>query len=229
MWRGFSTYFSIEHRVVAEGGRRLAPGARQRVHEVARRGDLAHPLAAAAGHRLDEDRVADGVGRARKVLGVLVLAVVARDDRHARLMHQRLGGILEPHGPDRRGRGADEDEARRLDRLHEVGVLRQEAVARVDRLRPRRPRRRDDRLAAQVALGGPRAADPHRLVGHRDVPGRPVGVRIDRDRAHAEPAAGLDHAARDFAPVRDQDLAEHAPSPARPLMPGPPPPRTAPR
>jgi hypothetical protein len=153
--------FFYKNRVVAEGRRGLPPGARQRVHEIRRRGDLAHPLAAAAGHGLDEHRVADGVRRTRQMLRLLVLAVIARHDRHARLGHQRLGRVLQPHRADRGGGRPDEDEARGLHRLHEVRVLAQKAVARMDRLRPRRPRRVDDRRTPQVAVGRFRAADIH--------------------------------------------------------------------
>jgi hypothetical protein len=49
----------------------------------------------------------------------------------------------------------------------------------------------------------------HRLVGHRDVPRRPVCVGIDGDGRDAQTTAGVDHAAGDLAPVRDQDLVEH--------------------
>ena len=56
--------------VVTEGGRRLAPGGGERVGQAAGLADGAHPLAAAAGRRLDEEREADprlppGSGRGR--------------------------------------------------------------------------------------------------------------------------------------------------------------------
>ena len=87
------------------------------------------------------------------------------------------------------GRRADEGEPRRLHRLDELRVLRQEPVARMDRLRPGRQRRRDDRLAAQVALRRRRRADPHRGVGHRHVL-RAARRRRNRPRPWRSPAGG---------------------------------------
>ena len=52
-------------RVVAEGGLGLRAADRERLLELARRADHAHALAAAAGRRLDEHRVADALGLAR--------------------------------------------------------------------------------------------------------------------------------------------------------------------
>jgi hypothetical protein len=40
---------------------------------------------------------------------------------------------------------------------------------------------------------------------------RRVGIRVgeDGDRAEAQRAAGPEHAARDLAPVRDEDASDH--------------------
>ena len=93
--------FFDQHMPVAEGGLCLAPGARERGREFLRRIDPAHALAAASGPRLDEHRIAD-LGRPRgQETGVLLLAVIARHDGNAGLFHQRLGGILQPHGANR--------------------------------------------------------------------------------------------------------------------------------
>ena len=50
----------------------------------------------------------------------------------------------------------------------------------------------------------------HRLVGHLDMHGIAIGVRIDGDRGNAHLARRLDDAAGDLATVGDQDLGEHA-------------------
>jgi hypothetical protein len=68
-----------------------------------------------------------------------------------------------------------------LERLHEGGVLRQEAVARMDRLRPRDLAGRDDRGEVQVALRRGRRADADGLVGHADMHGVGVGGGVDGD------------------------------------------------
>ncbi len=51
-----------QHFVIAEAGLGFTPAAFERGFEVCRCIDLAHPLAAAARHRLDQHGIADGVG-----------------------------------------------------------------------------------------------------------------------------------------------------------------------
>jgi hypothetical protein len=108
--------------------------------------------------------------------------------------------------------GPIEDEAGGLDRLGEIGVLGEKAVAGMDRLRAGLARRVEDAVGAQIALGGGGGADAHRLVGHGDMLRRRVGVGIDRHGPHPEPSRGGDDAAGDFAAIGDQELAEHRPS-----------------
>ncbi len=67
----------------------------------------------------------------------------------------------------------------------------------------------DDRIAAQIAFGRLRPADVNCLVRHGDMARGGVRIGIDRDRGHAQPPAGIDHPAGDFATVGDQYLAKH--------------------
>jgi hypothetical protein len=99
-----------QHPVVAEAGGGLAAARAQGGLEVAGLVDLAHALAAAAGHGLDQHRIADLAGLGRQALDRLVLAQIARRGRHAGLDHDLLGGVLQAHGADRRGRRADPDQ-----------------------------------------------------------------------------------------------------------------------
>ena len=103
--------FLDQHAIVAERRRRLAHRAFERLVEIGVPVDAAHALAAAAGDRLDQHRIADLVGLALEELRILLLAVIARHHRHAGLLHQRLGAILQPHGADRIRRRADEHDA----------------------------------------------------------------------------------------------------------------------
>src|SRR5690606_15386799 len=105
---------------------------------------------------------------------------------------------------------ADEDQAGSGAGFGELRVLREEAVAGVDRLRAGTPRCRQDRLAAQVTLARRCRTDMDRFVGEAHMARRAIGVRIHRDSRDAEPAAGGDHPAGDLAAVGDQDLVEHA-------------------
>ena len=98
-------------------------------------------------------------------LGVLALAGIARHHRHARRRRDRLGLGLAAHAPHGLRRRPDEDEPGLAHGLGEVGILRQEPIARMDRLRPRGLGRGDDPVAAQVALPRRPRPDLHHLVG----------------------------------------------------------------
>ena len=120
-----------------------------------------------------------------------------------------LGGDLVAHGLDGLDRRADEGDPCGGQRLGELGALRQEAVARMHRLRPARLHRLEDAVDDDVGLAGRRRADMHRLVGHAHVQRRGVGVGKDGDGADFHAARRLDDPAGDLAAVGDQDLVEH--------------------
>ena len=67
----------------------------------------------------------------------------------------------------------------------------------------------DDGVGVEVGLGRGSAPDMHGAVGHLDVEGFGVGAGVDGDGADAEPVAGADDAAGDFAAVGDEDGREH--------------------
>jgi hypothetical protein len=156
--------FFDQHALVAEGGLGLAHGARQRRVEVGATIDAAHALAAAAGHRLDQNRVADLVGLLLEKYRLLPIAVIARHHRHAGLVHQRLGAVLETHGAHRRRRRADKDDTGIGAGLGKAGVLRQEAVAGMDAAGLRGLGGGDQLVDDEIALGGRRWADGVSLV-----------------------------------------------------------------
>jgi hypothetical protein len=198
-----------QHAVVAEAGGGLALAGGQGVEERARRFDHAHALAAAAGAGLDQHGVADGVGLGLEELRVLVVAVVARHQRHAGLFHQRLGGGLAAHGGDGGGRRADKGDAGFFGGFGKGFVLGEEAVAGVDGARAGIARGLQDGVGAQVAGARLGAADVHGLVAGGDVAGVGVGVGIHRDGADAHAAGGGGHAAGDFTAVGNQQSVEH--------------------
>jgi hypothetical protein len=79
----------------------------------------------------------------RYVLVPLQLGRRAGDDGDARRGHRRPRTLLVAGSVQRLGRGPDEGQAGVATRRSEVGVLGQEAVPGMDRLRPRPPRRVD--------------------------------------------------------------------------------------
>ncbi len=201
--------FLDEHAGVGKGGARLALGGRERRIEFGVALDLAHALAAAAGHRLDQHRIANLIGLALEESGLLALAVIAGHHRHAGLLHQRLGAVLQPHGADRRRRRADEGEAGNAAGFGEVGIFRQKAVAGMDAGRIAHLRGGDQSLTGKVALRRRCRADLDRLVGEADMQRVAVGLRIDRDHAQAEPPGAAGDAAGDLAAIGDEDGSEH--------------------
>ena len=202
--------FLDQHAVVAKSRCGLAPAAFQRAVEVRLGIDPAHALAATTGHCLDQHGIADHGSLAAQARRRLVIPHIAGRDWHTGRDHPLLGRILKAHRTDRGGRGTDPDKTRRNHRLGEFGVLRQEAIARMDRLRPRLPRCREDALLAQIAVPWQGGSNEHRTVRLAHEGLRGIGVGMDRDRADTEPPRGAYNPARDLATVRDEQTAEHA-------------------
>ena len=121
-------------RAVAERGGGFAPRRLDRLVDLAGVAHAAHPLAAAAGRRLDERGQPDTFNRLSHPAIGLIVRRLARHDRHA-------GGGGEPPRvdlrshlrDDRRGR-ADEREPGAGAGFGERGVLGQESVTRMDRV-----------------------------------------------------------------------------------------------
>jgi hypothetical protein len=107
------------------------------------------------------------------------------------------------------GRGTDEDEPGRFHPLGKIGVLGEEAIARVNGLRVGDLGRRDDRRHVEIALGGRRRADAHRLVGEPDVLGFSIRLRMHDHGLDAEFAAGALDAKGNFSAIGNEDFPEH--------------------
>jgi hypothetical protein len=97
----------------------------------------------------------------------------------------------------------------RLEDVGEAGVLRQEAVAGMDRVRAGDLAGRDDLGDVQIAVARRRRADADALVGELHMHGVGVGGGMHRDGRDAQLLAGAQHAQRDLAAVGDEDLLEH--------------------
>ena len=121
----------------------------------------------------------------------------------------RLGLALRAHGADGGDRRPDEHDAGIGHRLREFGILRQEAVARMDGLGAGAVHGIDDGVDVEIAVLGRRRPDPHGLVGHGDVERAGIGIGVDRDGADAEPPRRAHDAAGDLAPIGDEELGEH--------------------
>src|SRR5690606_32019789 len=156
----------VDH-VVAERGLGFLLGGGDGVGQRGLGVDHAHAAPAAAAGRLDDHRVADLAADAQVLLDVVAeRPAAAGHARHAGLLQRADRLDLVAHQADGVGLRADAHEAGLLDPLGEVGVLGEEAVAGVDRLRVGDLGGGDDRGHVEVALPRRRGADAHRFVGH---------------------------------------------------------------
>ena len=202
--------FLEQDRAVAEGGFGFRFGSSKRGLEILGVVDAAHAAAAAAGGGLDQHGKADPARLAHELGFALVVAVIAGHGRHAGRLRDPLRFDLRAHLLDRSCGGADEDETGGFAALHEVGVLRQEAVAGMDRVRAGLAGGGEDGVDVEIAGACRRRADPDRLVGGLHMRRLCVGVGIDGDGADAEPRAGSHDAERDLAAIGDQDRTDGA-------------------
>ena len=210
----FGDVFLDQHMVVAEARQRLALARRQRVGEILGFLDQAHALATTTSRRLDQHRVADLLGLGVQQRRALVVAVVARRQRHLGRAHQLLGFRLRAHGTDGRRRRADENQASGAQRLGELFVFREKTVARMHRLGAGALAGLDNLVCHQIGLARRRRPEQHGLVGQAHVAGIGVGLGIDGDGTDAHAAGSFNHPAGDLSAVGDEYLVKHAWSPA---------------
>ena len=200
--------FLDEDAAVAESGLRFA---RRGVHVDAQLlvgPDDAQPAPASAGAGLDHHRVADAFRERDSVLRARHALLGARHDRHAGLLRQVARLDLVAHQMDGlRGR-PDEGDAGRLAQMGEAGVFREEAVARMDRVRSDAAGQVHDLLAVQEAFHGA-GADHVGLVGLFDVDAGGIGIGINGGGRDIQFAAGANDAHRNFTAVGDQNFLEH--------------------
>ncbi len=163
----------------------------------------AHSAPAAAGDRLDDDRIADRPGDLHR-LGLGLDRSVAPGNRgDAGLPDRFLGDRLVAHHLDGLRLGPDELDVARLALLGEFRVLRKEAVARVDRVDVGNLGCADDAVGPQVAVSALGPPDADGLVCQLDVQGLHIGLGIDREGLDAHFPAGANDSEGDFATVGD--------------------------
>ena len=116
---------------------------------------------------------------------------------------------LLPKPPHRRARRTDEDDAGRTDGVGELGILRKEAVAGMDRVDPGVERDPDDVRDVEIGLHGRGAlTDEIALVGFEAVQGEAVLARVNRDRLELEFGRRPQDADRDFPAIGDEESTD---------------------
>ena len=167
-----------------------------------------HAAAAAAERRLDRDGHAVLLGERHHLVGVLDRIRGAGHQRRLGARGDVAGGDLVAEVADRLRAGPDPDQAGVDDRLREIGVLRKESVARVDRVGAGLLRGVEQLVEVQIGLGRGLAAEREGLVGEPYV--RRVGVGFGVD-GHARQPGVLgrpDHPDRDLPAVGDEHLGD---------------------
>ena len=198
----------VHHRV-AERRLRLAACRLDGLGQSRGLGHPAHASAAAAGHRLDEQRELHALGGAHQF--------VDRRRRRRRRQHRQAG---RPGGRDRAclvagqlqhiGAGPDERDTRRGAGRRQIGILREEPVSRIDRVGTGVLGDPDDLVDRQIRADRmARFADLIRLVGLEPVQRVAVLVRIDRDGRDTHLVGSAKRADRDFPAVGNQDFGNH--------------------
>ena len=206
--RAANQLFEID-LVVPERRQALAPRGLDRIGEFGFGLDRAHAAPAAAPARLEHNGKTDFAGETRGLTRVAGERACRRNHRNVRRHREFPRRHLVAECAHDIGLRADEDDACGSTRLGEVGVLGQEAVARVDRIGSVLARNAHHLVDAEVGLY--RAHPPAHLVGFvglESVQREAVLLRVDRDRFDPEFDRGAEHADGDFAPVGDEDPAE---------------------
>ena len=183
MWRGdFDVLLEVD---VADAERRFSLALRglHRVRQLAGRAHDPHAASAAAGRRLDDDRIADVLGDLERLLLALDRSVAAGQDGEAGLLHHAARPRLVAHQANHLRVGSDEPDVARLAHLREVGAFREKPVSRVDGVGAGDFRRGDHSRHVQVAVGAPRRADADVLVGEAAMQASSRRLRRTRRRS----------------------------------------------
>ncbi len=195
--------------VVAEGRPGFRARRRQRLGKARLVARNLHAAPAAARCSLDQHGVTDAGGDALGLDLVGYRAVRTGNARDAK----PSGGILRldlvAHDANMLGARADEGDAVRFQNFGELGVFRQEAVARMDRVSAGDFAGSEDLVHVEVAVARWRRPDAHALVSQAHMHCLAVGRRMDGDRGDAQLLAGAQDAQRDLAAISYEYLVEH--------------------
>ena len=196
-------------RIVAERGLGLGTRRNERRGKLAFRRDDPHAAAAAAGRRLEHQRIADV---ARQIVGFRIgadAAVGAGHDRNAEFLGGAFGRDLVAHQSDMFGAGSDEVQIVLGENLGKPRVLGEKAIAGMHRVGARDLAGGKQSRNIEVAVLGGGRPDADALVCQPHMHRVFIGRRVHGHRGNAELLAGPQHPQRDFPAVGDEDLVEH--------------------
>ena len=196
--------------VATEVGERLALGRFERRSGRVGVFDDLHAPPTTAVRRLDGDRVAVLLAEVDDLLRIGDQLGGAGHAVHLDLLRSEARGDLVAHHIDRGGARPDEGHTHLGDGLGEVAVLREEAVAGVDRLRSGLLDHIEELLGVDIALRCGLSAEGERLVREPNVEGVAVEFGVHGHGGDAHLLACPDDPDGDLTTVCDQDFGKHA-------------------
>ena len=197
-----------ENGRVAEGVLRLGAGFREEAGELGGFFDHAHAAPAAAEGCLDDEREADFVRDGQRDIRIGDRLLGAGQGGDVELVGERAGGGLVAHVFQKLRRGPDENDALTRAGAGEVGVFREETVARVDHRHALGLREFHDALVIEIRADRAfRGVELVGFVGLEAVDGKAVFLGEDGNGAESEFGGGAENADRDFAAVGGHDFS----------------------
>ena len=192
----------------AECRDRLARGGVEQLLDLVQIAGHAHAASAAAEGRLDRQGQPVFAGKGQRLGAAGDGAGAARNQGRAHGLGDLSRADLVAKRVDHVGVGPDPEDARSLHRAGEIGVLRQEAIAGMDRvdLSARGDGQHLGRI--QIGVGGAVPLQRPGLIGRAHEGRVAVRIGIDRHRFDALVGAGADDAQGDLSAVGDQDAAD---------------------
>jgi hypothetical protein len=196
------------HAGLAEIGRAKPHDGRIVLHQLTWGTAHAHADAATARRALEDDGIAASLGFDRSVR-LAGQQARTRQQRHAFAPRDLARRVLQAERTHLLRRRPEEHDAVPFARLDEFRVLTQEPVSGVNRVGAGRLRGLENRRLIEIAFGRRRWSQQNGRVGLRDVRRVAVGLRVHRDRRHAQRPQRPDDPAGDRAAVRNQNAVEH--------------------
>ncbi|SPF81546.1 hypothetical protein PRI8871_03370 [Pseudoprimorskyibacter insulae] len=194
---------------VAKGGLGLAATFQNLFLQLVRAVDRTHPATAAAPAGFQHQGIADFGGFLGDGGEIIAQNFGGGNDRHARLDRHAAGRGLVAKRAHGFGFGADKGDAIGGAGVHEIGVFRQQAIARMDRIRTAFLGNTDNLGDRQIGSNGAKTfADLIRLVRFKAVQREFVFLGINRDCPFPHLIGSPHHADGNFTTVGYEDFLE---------------------
>mmetsp|Transcript_41879 Transcript_41879/g.72734 ORF Transcript_41879/g.72734 Transcript_41879/m.72734 type:complete len:797 (+) Transcript_41879:128-2518(+) len=167
-----------------------------------------HALASTASRSLQHHRVAHLVGKGDRMVLVSDLALVAGDDEASGVLGDLLGRQLVTHSMHGATGGTDEGQTSRFNHVHELGILGQEAISRVNCLSATLLGHVENAVHAQIRIIRLSGSNSVGLVGHLHMHTRSISIRVNSHSLDTKLLGGTNNTASNLSSVGNQNLIE---------------------